>query len=191
MRATWHGLLARLKRLRLAEDGVAAVEFALILPIMLTLYIGAMEASTLISMDRRVQSVAGAVGDLVARADTTISAATLTDYFQAAGGIMTPFPSAGLKQVVTQVEVDTSGVAKVVWSKQYVNGVYGTGTDHPAKSVYLLSKAMTDISKGKVVVVAEASYSYLPLYGIIIDKPIPLYRENFFLPRFGGSITVN
>lgn len=193
MRPFLGSLLARLRQFRLVEDGVAAVEFALVLPIMLTLYIGAMEASTLISMDRRVQSVAGAVGDLVARSDTTIPAATLTDYFRASGGIMAPFPSDGLKQVVTQVQVSADGkTIKVVWSRQFVNGTYAVGTDYPANSDYtLLPQAMIDIAKGDNVIVAKASYSYLPLYGIIIDKAVPLNRENFFLPRFGGSITVN
>jgi Flp pilus assembly protein TadG len=185
-------LMIRLRQFRRGEDGVAAVEFALILVPMLLLYIGAMEASTLISMDRRVQSVSGAVGDLVARSDTTITAAMLTDYFRASGGIITPFPLAGLKQVVTQLQVSTDGkTAKVVWSRQYVNGIYGVGTDYPLNTLYPLRQAMIDVSKGKSVIVAEASYSYLPLYGIVIDKPIPLYRENFFLPRFGGTITVN
>lgn len=189
---TWRNLLTRLRQFRRGEDGVAAVEFALILVPMLLLYIGTMEASTLISLDRRLQSVSGAVGDLVARSDTTITAATLTDYFRASGGIVTPFPLDGLKQVVTQLQVSTDGkTAKVVWSREYVNGTYGVGTDYPLNTLYPLRQAMIDISKGKSVIVAEASYPYLPLYGIVIDKPIPLYRENFFLPRFGGTITAN
>jgi Flp pilus assembly protein TadG len=181
----------RLRRMRLAEEGAAAVEFALILPIMLLVYIGSVEASALISMDRRVQSVAGTLGDLVARSDKNISAATLTDYFRAARGIMTPYSADDLRQVVTQVEVDDDGTATVVWSRQYVDGAYGVGTDHLPGDTYELAEAMETIAAGNFVIVAEATHSYLPMYGIIFEQPIQLYRENFFMPRFGGGISVN
>lgn len=186
---TWRNLADRLRRLRLAEGGAAAVEFALILPIMLLLYIGSVEASTLISMDRRVQSVAGAVGDLVARSNATLAAADLTDYFRAAGGIMTPYPSSELKQVVTLVNVDATGKATIGWCKQYVNGIYATCSDYPTG--YKLPAAMIAVAKGQSVIVATASYSYLPLYGIVIKQAVQLNRENYFMPRFGGTIAVN
>lgn len=191
MRMAWHGLVQHLRLLRVAEAGTAAVEFALILPIMLLVYIGSVEASAVISMDRRVQSVAGTLGDLVARADTNISAATLTDYFRAAGGIMTPYPADGLGQVVTQLEVDDDGTATVVWSRQYVEGTYGVGTDYLPGDTYELAEAMQTIAAGNFLIVAEATNTYLPMYGFAFDQPIRLYRENFFMPRFGGSISVN
>ena len=141
-------LLARLRRLALVEDGVAAVEFALILPIMLLVYIGSVEASLAITMDRKVQSVAGALGDLVARSDTTIPADTLEDYFKAAGGIMTPYPTDELKQVVTQVLVSDDGTsATVVWSREYVDGDVAVGTDHAVGDSYTLPQAMRTIAQ--------------------------------------------
>lgn len=188
MRALWQRFVARLQQLWLIEEGVAVVEFALVLPIMLTIYVGSLEASTLIAMDRRVQLVAGAVGDLVARSDSTISAAMLTDYFRAASGIMTPYSSANVRQVVTQVDVSSTGVTSVAWSRQYVNGVYGTGTEHAKNSTYKLPTAMINISKGQSVIVSKASTSYLPLYGIVINQSVPLFRENFFIPRFGNGL---
>jgi Flp pilus assembly protein TadG len=178
-----------LNRLRLAQGGAAVVEFALIMPLMLLLYIGSVEASALISMDRRVQSVAGAVGDLVARHNGSIDAVTLKDYFRASGGIMTPYPPAGLKQVVTQVKVEKNGTAKVVWSRQFINGVCGKGTDHAENTTFDLPQPMVDVARENHVIVAEASFSYLPMYGIIYQQPIQLHRENYFMPRFGGTIT--
>ena len=191
MRAALRRLLANLRQLRLAEAGTAAVEFALVLPIMLMLYIGFVEVSALISVDRKLQSAAGALGDLVARSDTTITAATLTDYFQAASGIMTPHPTDELRQVVTLAEVSADGTtACVQWSRQYFNGVYDVGP-HAVDCSFTLPAAMRNIAKGKFVVVAEGYYDYPPLYGLAFDQTINLYRENFFVPRFGGSITLN
>lgn len=192
MRALWSRVMGRLQAFRLVDDGVAAVEFALILPFMLVLYIGSVEASMLISMDRRVQSVAGSLGDLVARSNKTLTATTMTDYFKAARGMMTPYPTDALEQVVTQVKVANDGSgAVVVWSKQYINGVYADGTSHAVDSELNLPDDMLDVAKGNYVIVSEVSLSYLPLYGIVLQQPISLYRENYFMPRFGGTISVN
>lgn len=185
-----HRLLAVLRRLRLAEAGTAAVEFALVLPIMLILYMGSVEVSAVISMDRKLQSVAGSLGDLVARSDTTIPAATLTDYFKAAAGIMTPHSTDGLRQVITQVEVRMDGTTSVSWSRQYQNGTYSVGP-RAVNSSYPLQAAMINVSKGKFVIVAEGYYDYQPFYGVAFNQTINLRRENFFIPRFGGSITLN
>jgi len=180
-------VLAALRRLQAAETGAAAVEFALILPIMLLVYIGAIEGSALIIMDRKVQTVAGALGDLVAQANGKVSAEQMTDYFRAATAIINPYPAENLLQVVTGVTVTEDGVASVVWSKQYQNGLYGEGPHAEGDSV-TLPPAMLDISYDKFVIVSEASTSYLPLFGMVIKEPIELYREGFYLPRFKGSI---
>lgn len=192
MRHAWRRLLARLRQLPYVEDGVAAVEFALILPIMLLVYVGSVEASALISMDRRVQSVAGAVGDLVARSDGSISAASLTDYFRAAGAIMTPYPSAGLQQMVASIEVRANGTTRVAWCRQYVNNVVSTCPAHAVNSTYTtLPAEMITIARGKYVIAAKGNYAYTPLYGIVFDQAVRLSRENFFMPRFGTAIAIN
>ncbi len=184
-------LLCSLAVFRRAQHGVAAVEFALIVPVMLAVYIGTLEASTLISMDRKVQSVAGAVGDLVARADKTITQAQITDYFRAASGVMTPYSSDPVLQVVTAVQVSEEGVATVIWSRQFTNTTYSATTPHRAGTAFPLPQEMIDISKGQTVIAAEASYAYTPLFGLFFNQPIHLSRSNFFLPRFGGTIGIN
>lgn len=173
-----------------SEKGAAAVEFALILPIMLLVYVGTVEASALISMDRKVQSAAGALGDLVARANQTITAAELTDYFQAATGIMTPFSAEPLEQVVTQVDVALDGTVTVDWSRQYHAGTMSPSSAYTEGDAFSLPDEMIDVSLGQSVIVSEATYSYLPFYGIVFDQAVDLRRESFYLPRFGASIVI-
>ena len=184
-------LLSQFKR---DHRGVAAVEFAFVAPVMLMLYIGSIEASRLITMDRKVQSVAGAVGDLVARTNCYISTEQLRDYFQAASGIMTPFTTKGVKQLVTLIEVKPNGTPNVVWSREYLNGLLSVGTTHKANSTYSLPPEMVEIARNgenKFVIASEASSSYPPLSGFVFDKAIPLYRENFYTPRSGKTITTD
>ena len=179
------------RRLAAERSGVAAVEFALILPIMLLVYIGMMEGSSLIAMDRKVQSVSGAVGDLVSRSDGEISQSTLNDYVRVAGGMMTPYPVAPLEQIISQIYVDTNGNPKVDWSKRYVNQSLVSGGEHAVGAAYTLPADVVSISKGLYVIVAESKYSYPPLYGIVFKDTVTLYRENFFIPRFREKIILN
>lgn len=184
------GFLNKIRAFRAAQQGVAAVEFALVVPLMLAVYVGSAEAGTLLTTDRKVQSVAGAIGDLVARSNENISTAQLRDYFRAATAIMTPYDTAGLTQIVTAVSVSSDGEAKVLWSVEYEGGRYiATGSTFPKSTTYNLPQEMIDISKGKTVIAAEARYTYNPIIGMFFDHAIDLKRSNFFLPRFGGSIT--
>jgi len=186
----WRRVMTSLWGFAGAERGAAAVEFALVLPIMLMLYVGSVEASALISMDRKLQSVTGALGDLVARADKKIKAEDLEDYFKAASGIMTPYPIDTLEQVVTQVEIDDDGTASVAWSKQYLDGDVSDSTVYEEGDSFTLPDAMMEVVGEGFVIVAEGRYSHPPLYGFAFQQTVHLYRENFFVPRFGGSIEV-
>jgi Flp pilus assembly protein TadG len=191
----YHGL-GRIRRLARGlwghQRGAAAVEFALILPIMLAVYIGVLEGSTLIIVDRKVQGVAGAVGDLVARAENEVTADQLRDYFRAANGIMSPYPSGGVVQVITAVTVASNGTTGVSWQAKFQNGTYTRVTGAALPRTFNLPQPMVEVAKGKnlTVIAAEASYSYIPLFGIMFDAEVPLYRSNFYLPRFGGTIAL-
>jgi Flp pilus assembly protein TadG len=183
-------LLQRLRRLigQFGHDNeaIAAVEFALVVPVMLLLYVGSVEGSSLISMDRRVETVAGAMGDLVSRANLKVAACDIKDYFQASAGIMAPYPVGPLQQVVSSILVKADGTTSVQWSQ-----TRGGATALTTGSAYALPVAMKNIAPNSYVIVSTASYSYTPITGIIYDKAIQLRRENFYLPRYGGSIIID
>lgn len=181
-------LASIIRRFGAARDGVAVVEFALILPVMLLLYIGTMEASALISMDRRVQTITGTIGDLVARADERITAAQLQDYFLAAQHILAPYPTAGLVQTVTLVSVAADGDTNIEWSRKFAGGTANHVAGHTEDEPFELPSQFIDIARDNYVIVSEAQYPYTPLIGLVFDQVYPLYRENFYLPRFGEVI---
>lgn len=174
------------------ETGVAAVEFALVVPLMLSVYLGCTEAAALLTADRKVQSVAGAIGDLVARSNKTIAQDQLQDYFSAATSIMTPYGTSGLVQTVTAVSVSNAGEATVLWSVRYEDGDLLTSVpEHPRGSTYALSAEMKAIATGQTVIAAEARYGYRPLLGLVFKESLDLNRSALFMPRFGGTISLN
>jgi len=184
-------ILRKIRMFAVADRGVAAVEFAMILPIMLAIYVGCTEAGGLLITDRKVQSVAGAVGDLVSRTNKNLASEDLEDYFLASTSIMSPYTVSDLLQTVTAVKVSASGVPTVSWSVEYAGGVMRNSTRHRPEDAFVLPQEMIDIARGQTVIATEADYVYRPLLGLFFDQSIGLHRSNFFLPRFGGSISVN
>lgn len=172
-----------------AREAVAAVEFALTVPVLLFLYIGSTELSQLITVDSRVATISGTIGDLVARSRNKLAQSDLETYFVAAQRILQPYSTTDLKQTVTLVKVTPAGRVTVVWSKAH-NG----GKTYVANADFALPKEMVDVAKQTTadtyVVVSETSYSYLPLLGMVFKTPMSLYHENFYLPRFGGDIQI-
>ena len=185
--------MSRLRRLIAGfarnEGGTAAVEFALIMPFLLALYFGSMEASALFTADKRVNSISSTVGDLTAQWDPddgSLPQSTLTGYFAAATGIITPYSSAGVKQVVSLVYVKSDGTTKVLWS--VANGTGATARTVGSSFTPLSTTSETDkIAQGGCLVAAETSYSYKPLLGQIFTSALNLSHINYFISRYGAT----
>jgi Flp pilus assembly protein TadG len=113
---SWYlGLNRRLRSLAGDERGVSAVEFALILPLMLTLYLGAVELSQGIAADRKVTMTARTTADLVSQV-TSLSTTDISNSLSAASAVMAPYPVSNLKVTVSSVAVDANSKATIAWS---------------------------------------------------------------------------
>ena len=174
-------LLARMRRplRRLARDqrGVSAVEFAMLLPLMLTLYIGGAEVSRAIAIDRKVTLVSRSLGDLVAQS-TTVTSDDVTKILSAATAVMAPYGDTPLKITVSSVKIDSAGVAKVCWSDTK-NGAVKSGnvTLPPALNVANTS-----------LIWAEATYDFVPVVGYGIISNMTLKDQIYMRPRLSDSV---
>lgn len=188
LRKSIAALGAKLRDYLRDSRAVAAVEFALILPPLLVLYLGSIEGSSLITIDRRVEIISGTMGDLVARWDPDAGAipnATLQDYFEASKVIMFPYARNTLTMVVSVIEVQADDTVLVVKSCGY-NG----GTAHAADSEYDVPLHMRNLGKGAsgFLIASEVAYTYTPTLGDIFIDPFPLYAESFYLPRYEEEV---
>ena len=165
----------------LAHDtrGVSAVEFALILPIMIIMYIGAVEFSHALTVDRRVTAVASAASDLVAQTDE-ITSNEVQDIFTASTSIMSPYTAAPISIVLTSVVADENNDTTVAWSCALNGAAHSTG------SSYTLPGGLTQAFSS--VIVAEVSYSYQPPIGHYMTGGINMTETFYLRPR--RSLTV-
>ena len=131
-------LSRRISWLRRDQRGVSAVEFAMLLPLMITLYIGVIEISQGVAIQRKVTLVARTVADLASQV-TSINNTDMTNLGTAALAVIAPYDGSPLKVTVSAVNIDANGIAKVAWSDSInggdTRGVNSTVTLPPALNV--------------------------------------------------------
>lgn len=144
------------RRMRLVRDrrGVSAVEFALIAPTMIVLYLGIAETGNAITVYRRMSAVASTAADLTAQTKV-VSTADLDDVVSASSAILSPYPTQPLKIVLSSVVADQNNTGKVAWS--YSN----KGAGRAVNSTYPVPAGLTEPNSS--VIVAEITYAFTPL----------------------------
>jgi Flp pilus assembly protein TadG len=182
--ATGLARLGRWLRCALADArGVSAIEFALIVPVVIALYIGAVEIGNALTIDRRTSMVASTAADLVAQ-EKTISAAGLQDVVAAATSILTPFSATPLKVVLTSVVADQNNNGKVAWSYASPGA-----TARATNSTYPVPTGLTQVNSS--VIVAEVSYDFSPLLNLTgFFNPGSFTMKRTFYARPRKSLTV-
>ena len=83
-----------LKHFSRQNKGVVAVEFAMILPLLLIFYLGAFEGSQALSANRKVEAIADTVGNLVSRS-TAMDTTRLNNIMAISKAILAPFANTG------------------------------------------------------------------------------------------------
>ncbi len=170
------------KRLRFWQEtsGVSAVEFALIVPIMITLFLGAVEFGHALTIDRRVTAIASATGDLAAQVEEVDDAA-VQDIFEASTAIIEPYTSGPLSIVLTNVEADGDGNTTVSWSESRNGAARATGSAITVPNGLVLPS--------QCVILAEVTYSYTPPVGHFITGGITMEESFYLKPRRSVCVT--
>jgi Flp pilus assembly protein TadG len=153
-------LSAKVIALRDRKDGLAAVEFAMVLPVMVIMYLGCCEVSLGFSASKKVDSVARALSDLTSQAAAQITQAQMNDIIAAATGVMQPFDGSATRLAITSFIMPTpaSGPVKAFTDWSYVRS--GTATGCGDKTLLVPAGFL---SPGKSIIKADVSYTYYPL----------------------------
>jgi Flp pilus assembly protein TadG len=101
-------LPACLARFAAAAQGVAAIEFAMVLPVMLAVYLGMSEMTFAVNTNRKLGMLSRTLADLTGRAPSA-SSAEMDTIFGASASVMAPYKSDNAKMVVSSVVVTDTG----------------------------------------------------------------------------------
>jgi Flp pilus assembly protein TadG len=170
----------RLAALASDQRGVSAVEFAMLLPLMLTLYLGAVEISQGIGADRKVTLTARTISDLVSQV-SNINNSGVTNSLNAAAAVMAPYSSSNLKVTVTSVKIDANGNATVDWSDTLNGTAKAKGSSVTLPSALLVASTC--------LIWSEVQYTYTPTIGYVISGSLTLKDLIYMRPRLSDCVT--
>ncbi len=162
--------------------GLAAVEFALIVPLMLLIVFGTIEITNGVAVNRKVDLVSRTLSDLTSRA-TNVSSTDISSFFTVGGAIMQPYPSSSLSSTISEVYINpTTSVGRVQWSQGSSARSVGSTLAVPAGLIIKDSSGNT--IPNQYLIYSEVSYFYVPAVGYVMNRAgITLSNSTFTRPR--------
>ncbi len=163
----------------LASDqrGISAIEFSLLMPLMMVMYFGSIEVTDAISADRQVTLVASTVADITTEY-TSVAASDVTNILNAASTVFYPFSNAQV--VLSSVVIDANGNAYVDWSATQ------NGTQRSGNVTSMVPTALRVPNTS--LIWGEATYVYQPMLGYVITGSFNLYNQIFMRPRLSACV---
>ncbi len=175
-------MLKLLARFRRARDGLAAVEFAFLAPVMIALFLGSIELCNALNCEQKVTGMASTAADLIAQ-ETEINSGEISNVFAAVNSIVYPYPAAGLKIVISSI-VESTGAkptTTVAWSCAQ------NGSPRAVGSTVAVPTGV--IASGGSVVLAEVSYPYRSPVSDYITGTLNMNETFYLRPRRSTTIT--
>jgi Flp pilus assembly protein TadG len=138
--------------------GLAAIEFAFILPLMLVLFFGTNEFSQGVAVDRKITIMARTLADLTSQ-NTSVTTTQLNNFFAASTAVMTPYPPGPVQATVSELYVDPSTLqARVQWS-------VGAAPRGVGSNVVIPTRLQIG---GTYLIMSEVSYVFVPTVGYLM-----------------------
>src|SRR3982074_626841 len=147
----WQAAIACLWCFGVASEGVAGGAFAVIAPVMISLYFGVTELADGFTASTKVTSVASTAGDLLAQ-EKSVCDAEMNDVFTALRSLMYPFPLNQMQIIVSSIVDTGGGVIQVAWSD--------ASNTSPRAVGQAMSVPAGLVAVGGSVVLAEVTYNY-------------------------------
>ena len=170
------------------RDGAAALEFALLLPLFLVIYLCVIEFTQAFMVQRRAHHSASMMADIVSQS-ATVNRAQLADYFAVGGLIMAPYSSTPLEGRVTSIQRNSRGRDVVVWSYGSTLPALRPGTEMDVPDGILERE-------NDSVIFAETVYRYRSPFNIAVPgfpdflSGVTTFNRSFYLrPREVASIS--
>ena len=163
--------------------GVTAMEFGLILPVLVFLSVGTVEFGRMILLVQKVQNGTFVLADLAAR-DEELHEDQLNNMFLAVNNILEPFEFGDIgTAVVTSVTVNDDGDPIINWQR-FGSGTLETDSEIGEEGDEAELPENIPLNVGETLIVSEVFFQYEPIFGLTAE-PTTLRRVAYVKPRIG------
>lgn len=179
---------ARLTRFARREQGIAMVEFAMVAPVMVTMYLGMVELSVAVGHERKSTLIARTIADLTTQMPS-VTTAQLDSIFDAATAILAPYPIKDVSMRIASFRIDQAGKVWVDWSQ--VKDISNSGGSYATLSRCSDGASFVPTplrNKGQTVVIAWTQLKHTPLVSTFIGT-ITMQDSVPMVPRVSGAVT--
>jgi Flp pilus assembly protein TadG len=191
------------RRFLASRRGVAAVEFAIIMPVLLILLLSSFDVGNAIIVYMKVRAATYSLAAITNQYGTTvspvgqISTTTMSTITAAASSILSPYSSTPLTIVISQIQATSNTQAKVSWSYAVNGTAYTQGTtfnlptnlanDTCGSGNYGSSSP----PGGCYLILSQVSYTYTPMFGAYMTGSLALSDNLYVAPRSTQCVQYN
>ena len=175
----------RFCRILADKRGVAAVEFALIFPIMIALYLGSVEISGALQANKSVGKIASSVGDLITQQEE-VTTTDLRSIAEIGEAILFPYTMTRPTIEMVGIQLDGSAAGRVAWARSYANG---------SLRAHLRANAIINVPArlripNTFIVKATAKLAYRPVvtWSTPDGGSINMEETYYLRPRISGTV---
>jgi Flp pilus assembly protein TadG len=165
-----------------ATRGVAAVEFAMILPALLIMFLAAVDMGRAIAVYMKVRAATYTL-DAITNQYTTIQSADMSAILGAAAVVLAPYSSSPVVVTISQIKVKSASEASVNWSATL------NGTALVQKSSVTVPTSFASCNTYPCYLIyGQVSYTYTPLFTYFFKAAIDLSDSLYVTPRSSECI---
>jgi Flp pilus assembly protein TadG len=165
-----------------SRGGIAAVEFALVLPVLVLLFLASVDAARAIAIYMKVRAATYTL-DALTNQYQTIQSTDITSIVGATSLVMAPYSTAPAGITVSQISVNSATNATVSWSYSQNGTALVKGN-----TVTVPSGFSTCTSYPCYLIYGQVSYSYTPLFGYFTPSAINMSDSLYVTPRNSACV---
>lgn len=169
-------------KLEKEESGLAAIEFALLAPLLISMYFGLAEVASAVAVNRTVSHSANVVGDLASQV-TNIDKDDMQDVMTATLRVLEIAEPNSISIKIDSISRDAAGKDTMVGQATLNAGAAAL----PAFNSSKVDKTLLNENSG--IIVARVAYKYKPFNGAFLDSTVTMSDTFILKPRRSNIVT--
>jgi Flp pilus assembly protein TadG len=172
------------RRFVASTRAVAAIEFAIIMPVLLIMLLATFDAGRAIAIYMKVRAATYTLAAITNQYSkvTPIQATDMQAITGATAAVLAPYPSTPATVTITQIKQTTSSQARVSWGYSLNGTAYTAGTTW-ARIPTGLTTSNACNSYPCYLIFAEVQYTFTPSFGYFITGTLNFSDNLYATPR--------